>query len=126
MTSDLIDIMQQPKPTRAAPPAGAMVAIVGDADNRSTIYITELSAQEGLRKLVESGGAGITPLDFPKGRRVSDLIFKLRRKYGIDIRTQEETHTSVIEGQEVSGHHARYRLAVRVQIVRDDAREVAA
>ncbi|MFK0687969.1 hypothetical protein ACFX5Q_07160 [Mesorhizobium sp. IMUNJ 23033] len=72
-----------------------------------------------MRKLVEAGKRGVTPLDLPTGVRVAHYIFLLRRE-GFIISTEHESH-----GGPWAGQHARYRLETPVTIV-DDGSVVAA
>lgn len=64
-----------------------------------------------LENLVIAGSRGCTPITTP-GPRWSGYVHKLRKKYGLSIRTIEEKH----DGQ-FAGTHARYVLVDHVEIV---------
>lgn len=63
-----------------------------------------------LRKLINSGPAGVSAFD-NLGPRLSHYIFKLRG-YGLTITTEHETH-----GGPFPGTHARYRLGSKIEVV---------
>ncbi|MBZ9888963.1 hypothetical protein LB559_13520 [Mesorhizobium sp. BR1-1-3] len=68
-----------------------------------------------MRKLVEAGKRGVSPLDLPTGVRVAHYIFLLR-KDGFTVSTQHESH-----GGQFPGTHALYRLETEVTILEDMA-----
>ncbi len=65
-----------------------------------------------LRELLKAGEKGCTPIDNP-APRWSAYIFNLRA-LGVDIETIRETH-----GGEFAGHHARYVLRCKVELMGD-------
>ncbi|MER9533016.1 hypothetical protein NKI89_24865 [Mesorhizobium sp. M0309] len=69
-----------------------------------------------MRKLVEAGARGVTPLDLPTGVRVAHYIFLIRRE-GFIVSTAHESH-----GGDFCGTHARYRLETPVTILDDVAK----
>ena len=64
-----------------------------------------------LERLIAAGDQGCTPIDTP-GPRWADYVHKLRRKHGVVIETIDEPH-----GGPFPGHHARYRLVSKVEIL---------
>ncbi|RWB99028.1 MAG: hypothetical protein EOQ56_19265 [Mesorhizobium sp.] len=68
-----------------------------------------------MRKLVDAGKRGVSPLDLPAGVRVAHYIFLIRRE-GFIVSTEHESH-----GGSFPGTHARYRLETAVTILEDVA-----
>jgi hypothetical protein len=64
-----------------------------------------------MRKLVDAGRRGVSPLDLPAGIRVAHYIFLIRRE-GFIVSTEHESH-----GGSFPGTHARYRLETPVTII---------
>ena len=64
-----------------------------------------------LNELVVAGERGCTPIDQP-APRWSHYVFRLRRD-GVSIETIDEKH-----GGTFSGHHARYVLRSKVEVVK--------
>ena len=64
-----------------------------------------------LLELIKAGDKGCTPIEQP-APRWSHYVFRLR-KDGVCIETITEPHSGAY-----AGHHARYRLASKVQVVR--------
>src|SRR4026207_1043105 len=75
------------------------------------ITLTGRLAWAALQRLMDAGENGLTPLDNP-GPRWSGYIHKLRTVHGLEIATVIETH-----GGAFPGHHARYILRGRVEIL---------
>ena len=50
-----------------------------------------------LLKLIEAGEEGCTPIDSP-GPRWSDYVFKLRKRYDVNIATVHEPHGGPFKG----------------------------
>lgn len=67
-----------------------------------------------LEKLIAVGERGLTTIEYP-APRVAHYIFRLRGM-GIFIETIDEPH-----GGTFPGHHARYILRSKVEILQDDA-----
>lgn len=72
-----------------------------------------------LDELVKAGRKGCTPIDNP-APRWSGYIHKLRKKYGIAIKTIEEKH-----GGDFAGTHARYVLMDTVEKISGGVMEAA-
>lgn len=72
-------------------------------DDNAPVTITGRDAW-ALRELMRAGNRGCTPIDNP-APRWSAYVFKLRRKFGVDIETIHEGH-----GGSYPGTHARYIL----------------
>jgi len=62
-----------------------------------------------LQLLADAGAVGLTARNLPAGLRVGGYVHRLRRQ-GVPIDTVHEAHAGPFPG-----HHARYRLAARVQ-----------
>lgn len=69
-----------------------------------------------LQELLEAGPEGLTTLTRP-APRWSHYIWKLRR-LGLLIETKHESH-----GGDFAGHHGRYRLLSKIQIIAVDCGE---
>jgi len=63
-----------------------------------------------LTNLIHAGDDGCTPIEHP-GPRWAHYVFLLRRA-GVDVETIHEAHAGSF-----SGHHARYVLRTRLQIL---------
>ena len=72
-----------------------------------------------LLELYRAGDAGCTPITHP-GPRWSGYVHKLRKR-GLQIETVTERY-----GGPFAGHHARYVLRSRIQLIGADDGEVAA
>ncbi|RWF79003.1 MAG: hypothetical protein EOS26_03280 [Mesorhizobium sp.] len=68
-----------------------------------------------MRKLVEAGKRGVTPLDLPTGVRAAHFVYLLRRD-GFIISTEHEAH-----GGPFAGVHGRYRAEGDITILEDMA-----
>jgi hypothetical protein len=68
-----------------------------------------------LENLAREGSRGCTPIEHP-GPRWSGYVHRLRKDFGLNIRTIEEQH-----GGPFPGKHARYVLDDDVRICDDDA-----
>ena len=64
-----------------------------------------------LLELIAAGAKGCTPITHP-GPRWSAYVHALRHERGLAIETATETH-----GGQFQGHHARYILHSKVEIV---------
>jgi len=64
-----------------------------------------------IQELINAGSGGITTIERP-APRWSDYIFKARRRWGLNIETQDEPH-----GGPYAGTHARYKLRERLEVV---------
>ena len=70
-----------------------------------------LSGRPGwlLPLLVDACAVGLTARDLPAGLRIGGYVHRLRCQ-GVPIQTEHEAHVGLYPG-----HHARYRLAARVE-----------
>lgn len=68
-----------------------------------------------LRRLLQSGGRGVTTQELPAGVRASHYVYKLR-KAGVVIESAEEQH-----GGDFAGRHSRYILKSSLEIIADSA-----
>ena len=74
-----------------------------------------------LLEMLKAGANGVTPVDNP-APRWSGYVFRLKRKYGLNIESIQEPH----RGQ-FPGTHARYVLRSPVEIInRSDIAELKA
>lgn len=62
-----------------------------------------------LPLLTDAGAVGLTARDLPAGLRIGGYVHRLRSQ-GVPIQTEHEAHFGPYPG-----HHARYRLAARVE-----------
>jgi hypothetical protein len=95
------------------------IQLLADDDTPSGFPITIVGREYWtLRRLIDAGDRGVSSLD-NIGPRVSHYIFKLRG-YGLVIETVVERH-----GGTYPGHHARYRLHSKLQVLEEAGRLAA-
>ena len=92
-------------------PSNRTPFLIHDPDGDRLVHLPGRVAW-AMEQLLRAGKNGCTPIDTP-GPRWSDYVFKMRKRFGIDVETETESH-----GGPFPGSHARYRLRSRVSRVR--------
>lgn len=111
--NDIAGHIPQAQSIPVTPPKKSTVTVRIEPDGR-TMRLDGRAAWM-MRKLVEVGKRGVSPLDLPTGVRVAHYIFLLRRE-GFIVSTEHESH-----GGQFPGTHALYRLETEVTILEDMA-----
>lgn len=82
------------------------------------VFNAEGRVAQTLTALVDAGQRGVTALEISTwALRLSDYVFKAKRRFDLDIEMTLEPH---VGGDGNQGLHGRYRLVTPIQIIKTE------